>query len=48
MTKQVHIPAALHRKAKAAAAAEGITLQQLAEKAFAEYLAAQQPGQTAA
>ncbi|NDC40278.1 MAG: toxin-antitoxin system HicB family antitoxin [Chitinophagia bacterium] len=41
MTKQVHIPVALHRAAKAAAAREGISLQQLAEKAVAEYLAMQ-------
>lgn len=39
MTKQIRVEADLHNKAKAAAAVAGLSLQDLAGKAIAEFLA---------
>lgn len=39
MTKQIRVEADLHNKAKAAAALTGVSLQDLASKAIAEFLA---------
>lgn len=48
MTKQVHIPTELHQKAKVAAVGQGLSLQDLASKAIAEFLARLADSKTAA
>ena len=48
MTKQIRIESDLHQKAKVAAVGQGLSLQDLASKAIAEFLARLADSKTAA